>query len=230
MTSLRIVSLHDNKIDKIISGTFDTTTALESLNLARNKLQELPRNIFDNNVNLSTVTLSYNNLTSLPQGLFKFNMKMKMFELQVNGDRNPFLGYPGPAPKMTMSGEMFPESLEEIRLLWVPMESPPQDFLANCINLVNITIQSSMITQLPEKLFLDTPNLKLIDFSANQLTSLPANIFSNLGKLEKLRFIANKLTTLDEKLLEDQRNLKIVHLDETISLKWKFIIKIKIHH
>ena len=215
LSSLKMISLHDNKIGTINPGTFDTNTALEVINLAKNTLQTLPNNIFDNLVNLTSAVLSYNNFNSLPDRLFKLNRKMKIFEMHVNGNKNPVLGYPlSGAKKMNLPSSMFPESLETIRMLWVLVNGVPEDFLQGCTNLVNVTIQNAMITELPEKVFQDAPKLKLIDFSANSLTSLPPKIFKGLNQVEKLRFIANKLSTLDENLLQDFINLKVIHLDE----------------
>jgi len=215
LSRLRMVSLHDNKIKTIMPGTFDTTTAMESINLQKNILTSLPVNVFDNLVNLSSVLLSYNDLDSLPDGLFRNNKKVKMFELSVNGKKNPLYGLPiSSAKKMKLPSSAFPDTLEEIRMLWVPVSGVPEDFLKGCKGLVNITIQRSMISSLPENLFQETPNVKLIDFSANDLSSLPPKLFRNLGNMEKIRVLGNKLTNLDGGLFLDLKKLKIVHLHE----------------
>ena len=215
LSRLRMVSLHDNKIKTIIPGTFDTTTAMESINLQKNNLKSLPVNVFDNLVNLSSVLLSYNDLDSLPDGLFRNNKKFKMFELTANGKQNPLFGHPiSSAKKMKLPLSAFPETLEEIRMLWVPVSGVPEDFLKGCNDLINITMQRSMISSLPENLFQETPNIKMIDFSANDLSSLPPKLFRNLGEMERLRVLGNKLTNLDGGLFVDLKKLKVVHLHE----------------
>ena len=215
LSRLRMVSLHDNKIETIIPGTFDTTIAMEYINLQKNYLKSLPVNVFDNLANLSSVLLSYNDLDSLPDGLFRKNKKFTKFVLIANGKKNPLFGHAiSSAKKMKLPLSAFPETMEEIWMLWVPVSGVPEDFLRGCKGLVNITMQNSMISSLPENLFQETPNSKLIDFSANNLSSLPPKLFRNLGKLEKLRVLGNKLTNLDGELFVDLNKMKIVHLQE----------------
>ena len=140
---------------------------------------------------------------------------MKLFRMDVNGDRNPYLGYPmSSALKMKLPGSMFPPSIEDVKFLWVPVTSIPSDLFRGCENLINVTMQSSLIKELPENLFQDTPKIKMIDFSANSITELPARIFINLNNVEKIRFIANQLTTLDENLFVSLEGLKVLHLHE----------------
>ena len=72
----------------------------------------------------------------------------------------------------------------------------------------------SLISELPEPLFRDSPNLQLIDFSGNEIAALPPKLFSKLKKVERLRFIANNLSDLDEKLFEDLESLKVFHFHQ----------------
>ena len=99
---------------------------------------------------------------------------------------------------------------------WVPLESVPKTLFKGCSSLVNLTIQNSFITELPEELFSDTKKIKLIDFSGNNIETLPAGIFKDLGEVESLRFIKNKLTQLDSNQFFHQRSLKIVHFQENL--------------
>jgi len=215
LTRLRSISLHDNKLSTLPQGIFDTNTALEFISIDRNNLQTLPAHSLDNLVNLTYINLDYNNLTSLPTDLFKYNTNMKRFELKVNGDNNPIfgLGYPmETARRLQLPSSLFPDSLEEITMLWVPLTNVPPTLLQNCKNLVNVIIQRGMITSLPENLLQGLTNLKMVDFSLNRITDLPQNIFKGLLKLERLRFIANNLTSLHERLFEDLHSLKVIHM------------------
>ena len=217
LTKLRHVSLHDNKIRDLKPGTFDTNTDLEILSFSKNILQTFPANIFKNLVNLTSIDLDYNNFTSFPRDLFKFNTKMKMFQMKVNGDNNPILGFNPDfsiARRLQLPDSLFPDTLEEIRMHWVLLENFPETLLQNCKNLVNITVQRGLISSLSENTFQGLTNLKMIDFSVNTITSLPPGLFKNLTSVERLRFLSNNLTSLDPGLLNEMRNLKVIHLDE----------------
>ena len=131
----------------------------------------------------------------------------------VNGNCLPFLGCgEDQMQKLVLPETMFHESsVEEIKMLWVPIANIPKTLFKGCRKLVNLTIQNSIITELPEELFSDTEKIKLIDFSGNNIETLQPGIFRNLNDLESLRFIKNKLTQLDRDQFVDITNLKIVH-------------------
>jgi len=216
LVSLKKLSLHDNKLSSLPAGLFDNQKQLASLNLARNQLQELPPNIFDKMTNLTDIILSYNQFKTFPENLFMMNKKLKTLTMLVNGKCLPFMGCgPERMQKLVLPETMFHDStIEEIRMLWVPIARIPETLFKGCSSLVNLTIQNSFITELPENLFSDTKKIRLIDFSGNDIETLPAEIFKNLYKVESLRFIKNKLTQLDENQFFDLKILKTVHLQE----------------
>eukprot|EP00092_Neocalanus_flemingeri_P010223 GFUD01011014.1.p1 GENE.GFUD01011014.1~~GFUD01011014.1.p1 ORF type:complete len:847 (+),score=141.65 GFUD01011014.1:252-2792(+) len=217
LKNLKRLSLHDNKVSSLPSGLFDNQYKLFSLNLAKNKLKELPQGIFNNMENLTDIMLSYNQFQTFPENLFKMNKNLKTFKMVVNGDCPPFMNCGGTMKKLVLPESMFHEStIEEIRMLWVPIESVPKTFLKGCTKLVNLTIQNSFIKELPEELFSDTKKIKLIDFSGNSIETLPTGIFDKLDEVESLRFIKNKLSHLDRNQFFDLRNLKTVHFQENL--------------
>eukprot|EP00090_Calanus_glacialis_P045164 TRINITY_DN8224_c0_g1_i1.p1 TRINITY_DN8224_c0_g1~~TRINITY_DN8224_c0_g1_i1.p1 ORF type:complete len:1130 (+),score=224.17 TRINITY_DN8224_c0_g1_i1:40-3429(+) len=218
LVNLKKLSLHDNKLTSLPSGLFDNQKELSTLNLAKNQLNELPPRIFDKMENLTDIILSYNQFKTFPDNLFQMNKKLKSFTMLVNGNCLPFMGCAeDQMQKLVLPETMFHESsIEEIKMLWVPITNIPMTLFKGCRNLVNLTIQNSFITELPEEMFSDTEKIKLIDFSGNNIESLPPRIFRNLDKLESLRFIKNKLTKLDRNQFVDLRNLKIVHFPENM--------------
>jgi len=218
LTKLKKLSVHDNKLSNLPSEIFNSQKGLQILNLARNELTDLPIGIFDQMENLTDIMLSYNQFKTFPENLFKMNKKLKSFTMLVNGNCLPFMGCgPDKMEKLVLPDTMFHEStIQEIRMLWVPLESVPKTLFKGCSSLVNLTIQNSFITELPEELFSDTKKIKLIDFSGNNIETLPAGIFKDLGEVESLRFIKNKLTQLDSNQFFHQRSLKIVHFQENL--------------
>lgn len=217
LPNLKRLSLHHNKITKLQSSLFRNQRALVQLSIANNELEELSPGIFDNMENLKSIVLSFNKFRKLPENLFKNNKNLSTLEWIVNGKCLPFINN---CPeenifKLSLPETMFQgSSIQEIKMLWVPIAKIPQTLFKSCDKLMNLTIQNGFINELPNNLFSDTKNIKHIDFSGNNLIKLPDKIFQDLYELSSLRFIKNRITDLNSDQFLDLKNLKVAHFQE----------------
>lgn len=74
--------------------------------------------------------------------------------------------------------------------------------LAECTQLVSLTLDSNRIVELGENFFLNTPHLALLSMAANRITRVSRNAFANLTNLILLDLELNEIDTIDGDFLQ----------------------------
>ncbi|CAH0553622.1 unnamed protein product [Brassicogethes aeneus] len=227
LDKLKILELHNNKIEEIGVDSFYYLTELENLYIFDNGIKVLQRDMFRNNIKLEEVFLQKNsNLTlrdytfsnlpklmqidmtncSLPElteNLFKNSNKIKTLSIDSN--------------RIKVLDTLLFTDKTEINYLYLGknnIENLHPDIFINLVNLKNLELQKNSIKFLPENIFSNLTSLLELDLSWNNLEYLEDNLFQFTVALQILKLENNKLKIIKSTHFNRLPHVWMLNLDD----------------
>ncbi|XP_055522511.1 uncharacterized protein LOC129716702 [Wyeomyia smithii] len=203
LINLEMLELDDNQIAELEPAIFKNQNKLRHLNLSRNQLRNITKDSFRGAENLQELDLSANAIESLPEDAFSLLPNLSVLYLSVNR----FVSL----HELLLANN---RKLNDLRLdnNQVPLQTLPENFLSNLLQLKTVKLQGCSFTNLPASLFRNSTDITDLDLSYNQLTSMPRLLLRDQRKLHDLNLAYNKLETLPEGLFENTKELQTLHL------------------
>ncbi|XP_055522510.1 protein toll-like [Wyeomyia smithii] len=203
LTNLIILELGGNQITELEPGLFKNQHKLRHLNLFNNKLRNITKDSFRGAEALEGLDLSVNAIESLQQDVFSGLPNLSVLNLSIN--RFVIL------PELLLANN---RKLEDFKLNnnQVPLQTLPENFLSNLMQLKDVKLQGCSFTNLPASLFRGSTDITDLDLSYNQLILLPELLLRDQLELQNLNLAYNELETLPERLFENTKELLTLQL------------------
>lgn len=185
---LKRLNLYSNNLKNLTKESFMGATSITDLDISANDIEILQSDLFENFVNMTNINLNGNRFIKLPEGLFRLNKNLVKIRLMNNRVDlktlpNGFLAH-------------LPH-LDEV-IIRCNVQTLPDDFLIESVNVRNITLEWNALTTLPERIFDSQNELLDLNLSFNNLTTLPDLLFNNTKKLLVLRLSHNQLHEISQ--------------------------------
>ena len=190
LPNLRDLSLRNNQIKKLQSGTFNNLLRLVSLDLSNNKIIELQLGIFNNLPRLEYLFFDNNQIIELHRDTFNNLPNLRILHLDYNQIREL-------QPDIFTMG-MF-GNFQFLTELWLNnnqiRELQPGTF-NNLPRLEKLWLNNNQIRELQPDIFNNLPNLIRLYLNNNQIIELQPGIFNNLLNLKKIILYNNQIREL----------------------------------
>ncbi|KAF2880127.1 hypothetical protein ILUMI_26047 [Ignelater luminosus] len=203
-TSLRLLDLSRNNIDRLPSGQLSGLARLQKLYLQGNGLSYLADRALEGLSSLNVLKLSDNRLVSLPPELFSDTRDIKEMYLQNNSIN---VLAPGLFSELTQL-LVLDLSHNELTADWINTAT-----FAGLIRLVVLDISYNRLTKLEPSVFRDLYSLQILRLNDNFLELIPENTFSALYNLHTLIISNNRLTSIDSDTFNGLYVLSLLSLD-----------------
>ncbi|RXG69951.1 Toll-like receptor 6 [Armadillidium vulgare] len=207
--SLRSLSLNENDIKELPSGSFNTLSQLEYLYLAKNDVRNLSSQAFFGLFNLQVLDLSGNLITFIGRDTFS---KCHLLEkLYLNNNSISIL-----------SNDIF-DRLSELQILDLSfnnltMDDSHEETFSGLRRLVILNLSHNKIPTLFSSVFNDLTSLQKLDISFNDLSFIEENTFTRMFNLYELDLSNNKIESLSSTSFAGLVGLNILNLSRN-SLK-----------
>lgn len=199
--ALEVLSVRDNRLEKLPVEVFSGLSALTSLDLGANRLQDLPPDIFAALSSLTGLDLGANRFVDLPSGIFNGMSSLKHLMLYGNQLKDLQAGVFAGLSK-----------LESLLLGENPLKLRPGAF-SELAGLRSLGLfGSDELTELPSGAFDGLASLEHLSLSQNRLSKLPSDVFAGLSELETLSLEDNELTNLPPGIFSDLSKLRLLWL------------------
>ena len=185
LTSLELLSLHDNELSSLQAGMFSGLTSLARLELLDNELSSLQAGVFSGLTSLTYLSLNANQLSSLQAGVFSGLTSLTYLSLHDNQLSSLQAG--------VFSGLT---SLEELSLHDNQLSSLPAGVFSGLTSLKSLYLHRNEFSSLQAGVFEGLTSLTYLDLGANQFSSLQAGMFSGLTSLEEFLLGFNSVDPL----------------------------------
>ena len=225
LTSLQVLNLAENKIDRLPSGVFRAMTNLLQVNLEKNKIRKLEPGVFENayltKVNISSnllteieaqsfsnleilevVDLSDNRISTIENGAFDTIPHLKKLFLQKNR-LNSYKGdiYSGENAEL----EVLDLSDNEMTYLYPEsFEFHPQ--------LKWVSFAKNRFAFFPTQFIKSLQQLEYLNLEKNQIKSLEDNDFANLPNLRRLKLSMNEIESISETAFQNSSQLQFIDI------------------
>lgn len=208
------IRIENQRMHELQNGTFADLPNLRLLELKHNAIREIDSEAFRNLSSLMLIDLSRNLLSKIKFGIFN--------GLPVRGlilTRNHI---------EVIQAEALDDlpNLVVLDLSHNRINRMSSDWFKNCPKLLDINLESNLLTQIPEMSF---QNLRIdeseyyysnryptINLSNNRIAALAPNAFSGLEEIFKLRLDRNQLSCIAATAFEDV--YKVHHLNFSVNL------------
>ncbi|XP_078582982.1 uncharacterized protein LOC144865845 [Branchiostoma floridae x Branchiostoma japonicum] len=173
---IQTLTLHDNKIAAIESGSFMSAKQLDELDLSNNQLSAVPAGLLSEHVSLNTVNFEFNKLKSFPKGIFGPRTAVENVILANN--------------QLTdiEEGSLVVKGLNYIDLSYNLLS---RFSFSGLKSVDTISLNNNKLTGLPTGLN-DAKSLTTLDLYDNEMDAIPADAFQDLERLNRLN-LANSL-------------------------------------
>ncbi|KAB0802621.1 hypothetical protein PPYR_04807 [Photinus pyralis] len=203
-TSLRLLDLSRNNIDRLPSGQLSGLTRLQKLYLQGNGLSYLADRALEGLSSLNILKLSDNRLISLPPELFSDTRDVKEMYLQNNSIN---VLAPGLFSELTQL-LVLDLSHNELTTDWINAAT-----FAGLIRLVVLDLSHNRLTKLEPSVFRDLYSLQILRLNDNFIELIPENTFSALYNLHTLIISNNRLTSIDSDTFNGLYVLSLLSVD-----------------
>jgi len=197
LVNFNSLSLAQNEITAIETGTFLKAKTLKTLSLKENKLQTLDEKSFHGLGNLENLDLSHNKLTNLPSGTFSVLKSLKTLSLSHNAIEN-------------LEGEIF--SIPKLQTLDVSFNSIFKiglNVFWNANGLLTLNLSNNNITTIDDY---KLASLDTLDISFNKHVRVNLHAFRSLKSLKWLSLSWSNLEELPTEV-EMLTELQVLHLE-----------------
>jgi Leucine-rich repeat (LRR) protein len=199
LVDVNSLSLAQNEITVIDSGTFVKLTILKALSLKSNKLKTLYDKSFNGLSNLEILDLSQNMLTTIYPGTFTILNSLKALYLSHNMIE-------------ILKEKMFAIStLETLDVSFNDIAQIGSNVFENAANLTTLNLSNNNISVIEKYMFASLTSLQILDLSYNQIVAVNPSALSTLKSLKWLSLSWNKLET-ELQYLKIAADLQVLHL------------------
>ena len=198
LSTLNVLILRDNAIEKVTPSTFSGMDNLISVDLSENYIREVAPSVFSNSY-LNEVNVSGNLLKELEQKTFINLPILEVLDLSHNNLVGIANGAFDAIPR-----------LKRLYLHHNRLSSYKGDFFANMDNdtdLNTLDLSFNELTYLYPESFSYHPQLSVVDFSHNKFSFFPTQFIRGLKYLRKLSLNNNLIKTLED---QDYANMRML--------------------
>ncbi|EGD79981.1 TKL protein kinase [Salpingoeca rosetta] len=197
MTSLRTLSLRDNRIRQVTAEHLNGLSSLRELSLDTNLIARVQAVSFGDLTALRRLTIFSNDISAIPPGLFHPLTALTRLELQRN-------------PIRQLDADVFAalSTLDNLILESTLLTSLPPTVFRNTTRLTVLGLANNFLTSLPETVFAGLSSLEHLQVFNNRLTSLASDVFQDLTVLTALFIDKNELRSLPRGLLQSNTRLR----------------------
>ena len=207
LSSLQVLILRGNEIERLTDATFMGMDNLISLDLSKNGIAGLEKGVFKNEY-LNEINISSNRLQELEGGTFDGLSILEVLDLSHN-------------EVATIANGAF-DNVPRLKTLYLGhnrLSSYKSDYFANMgdgedADLHTLDISHNELTYLYPKSFMYHASLRKVDFSHNKFSFFPTQFLKGLADLQELKLSHNLIKTLDDEdfaNMLDIKNLDLSH-------------------
>ena len=203
LTSLQVLNLAENRIDRLPAGVFRAMTNLLQVNLETNRIRRLEPGVFEN-AYLTKVNLSSNLLTEIEPQSFSNLEILEVVDLSDNQIGTILNGAFDTIPH-----------LKKLHLQRNQLSSYKGDIysgMGNDTELEYLDLSHNQITYLYPESFDLHPQLKWVNFAVNRFAFFPTQFIKNLRQLEYLNLEKNQIKSLEDSDFANLPNLRRLKL------------------
>jgi Leucine-rich repeat (LRR) protein len=174
------LSLCNNRLREILSGTLDSLNQLQELSLGNNQMQRISSGAFDALSQLQRLYLHNNQIRELPTALFQNLKQLRLIFLQNNLLK-------------TLPPRMF-DGLNQLQQLYLDnnhLTALPTEIFHGLDQLQSLQLQHNQLHDLPPGAFDGLTRLQVLALFSNQLSSLSPTVFHPLDQLHSLSIYDN---------------------------------------
>lgn len=203
LPNLKVINLHDNRIQSIQEGAFEGLPALRWLDLSLNIVDSVGDTL-DPLASLVRLNLSDNYIRVLPRNAFRTLTQLTALDVSNNtiveiGDAFSGMG-----------------ALRQLDLSFNHLPTVRAGEFRNLPELTTLQCDHNSITYLEPGAFQDLPKLETLTLAKNGISRLERATFRNLPMLEELRLDDNLIEAMDEEVIVDLFSLKELHLQHNL--------------
>ncbi|MDF9867440.1 hypothetical protein OKW22_001013 [Bacilli bacterium PM5-3] len=176
--SLGILYLSGNNISDLDADIFSKNRFIRELNLAGNNISSLPSDVFSNMPFLNKLYLDNNPFESIEEDIFANNANLEIVTIwnsKLKSIPEKLFYNNQNLTKIEMSNQYDDKKIKTI----------PADLLKNNSKLNNFKFRNTMIEEIPNSLFSNTPALEFLDLERNQLKSISKDLLQNISSTIK---------------------------------------------
>ena len=205
LSSLQVLILRDNGIDRVADATFMGMDNLISIDLSKNVIMGVESGVFKNEY-LNEINMSGNLLKELAEGTFADLSILEVLDLSHNEVASISNGAFDNIPR-----------LKALHLGHNRLSSYKSDYFANMgdgedADLHTLDMSHNELTYLYPKSFVYHAALRRVDFSHNKFSFFPTQFIKGLAHLEELKLGHNLIKTLDDNDFANMQDLKKLDL------------------
>ncbi|XP_063700458.1 protein slit-like [Culicoides brevitarsis] len=228
LESLQHLSLEHNQIKIVPAFAFFGAMHIKTLSLARNEILDLNYRALAGLLELEELDLSYNNMSKLSELSFPPFPKLEIMDLRHNPIKYIFpmtfgvmnftrilhLGDETTALELNQEDHFEQLSeLRELRAMNVSAESINAESLKGLVSLEKLTMRG-VIKLVEFDAFADKPKLRELILSDCSIEEISMDTLFGIESLQIIDLSKNKLTSIPYGLLDEQKSLKEIYLQE----------------
>lgn len=232
---IEFLDFRNNRIRKLLLGTFYSAPKIKSLFLANNALTHIKGNTFANLTHLTHLDLSHNAIVQIENLAFNGLEMLNVIDLGYNRIQN-------------LSKQIFAQSegkffLKELRLNHNELKEFEYDTFHHLFYIDALDLEDNTIENLPENIFalntrlrdlklsmnnfkrvpnvaLATANVEILDLSSNRFKDLKYEDFKSLKTISRLRISRiNSLEKIRDHAFADLINLRQLYIEYNRKLR-----------
>ena len=232
LSKLRELNLGHNIMRSIPDGMFFNMKQLRKLNLDSNAINSYGQGSFQGLNSLTSLDISYNSLRGLVPG--GFHHTPRLTELDIRGENSVSFEM----TRASISG--LENTLEKLILTDTSViEHSMWDAVKLLNNLMDLKLDGTKITHIPEFQFINNPRLETLMIANNQITEInQRNMYGLSRSLKNFNAINNNIRTVDQCTFTDLSKIENLYLNRNpldcdCRLRWlkEFMVtKVAVNH
>ncbi|XP_022104661.1 uncharacterized protein LOC110986779 [Acanthaster planci] len=204
---LRFLDLSGNKLS-VIPSALNVLTSLKVLNFSNNELSSLSSDDFESFTKLDTLRLENNRLDSISNTTFHPLANLELLYIDHNFISADPIGWFTNSTRLAylrMSHNQIPLTANVEVWFGVAQETLP---------LEELHLDNNAIQQISEVTFRSCENLKELNLSENEIASIAPGSFFDLTRLQELALDGNELSDIPDSLFLDTEALLVLSLQD----------------
>lgn len=182
LSTIKVLSIRNNKIDKLNSKLFTVMDRLERIYLSGNKLRSLPVGLFSKNSAIREIDLADNTLEKIDATIFP--AENKLIKLWLQGNQL--------SEDTTQQAFTSLSRLEQLFLNDNKFLTIPEHLFSNLHNLQVLVLMNNNIQYIPPNAFSNLQNLKELWLMANELPEEQNRNFSGENDILQWHSVHNE--------------------------------------
>jgi hypothetical protein len=195
----------NSSITTLTADAFANCENLQQAIVIRNPINSIPVDTFNGAPNLEVIHLFENSIVDLPSGIFDNLNSLRSLYLSGNAD-------------IQLQLDIFQNlvNLETLYLDWCGITTLEPQWFA-LVRLRSLRLQDNAIEDIPNGIFVNSPNLLDIQFQRNKLSEIRSASFSSeMRILNRILFHENQIAAIDSRFFDKTPNLFLVDFADNI--------------